>query len=312
MPAPTNAMKIRCCSTECAPRRAGSDSSTREQRRVLRGRAAEVQQQVVERPDVAAAVREVLGEQVVRARVAERGHRGRDHDDERDADRERDQRDGGERRPGTAEPAAHFDAGTAIGRLTPGRWHPPSSRPPRLRLPRRARAAGAPARRGRSRSSTVGRCPRGTRPRRSPTTRRARRPRMFSTESIAVSIEWSWLLYLCMPLRPHGNTFGVFAASHLRIIVDVALVVLVVDRIRLRHPHDVRRPRPWPGRRSSPSWCSSRLPCSTRSASDLVHIASPSFTKYSSPRQVRPSFTMNGDHEPKFCTRPTSTSGSWM
>ncbi len=27
-------------------------------------------------------------------------------------------------------------------------------------------------------------------------------PRMFSTVSIAVSIEWSWLLYLCMPLRP--------------------------------------------------------------------------------------------------------------
>ncbi len=29
-------------------------------------------------------------------------------------------------------------------------------------------------------------------------------PKMFSTESIAVYIEWSWLLYLCMPLRPTG------------------------------------------------------------------------------------------------------------
>ena len=30
----------------------------------------------------------------------------------------------------------------------------------------------------------------------------------------------------------------------------------------------------------------------------FVHIPSPSFTKYSSPRHVRPSFTMNGDHDP--------------
>ncbi len=71
------------------------------------------------------------------------------------------------------------------------------------------------------------------------------------------------------------------------------------------------RPRPWtrrPGRGAR----SSRLPCSTRSASDLVHISSPSCTKNSSPRQVRPSFTRYGDHELKFWMRPTSTSGSWM
>ena len=137
-----------------------------EQRRVLRGRAAEVQQQVVERPDVAATVGEARREQVIRAGVAERGHLGRDHDDERDADRERHERDGGERQREPPRPAAHFDAGTAIGRLTPGRWHPPSSRPPALSPRRRARAAGAPERPGRSAATRRRGFARGTRPRR--------------------------------------------------------------------------------------------------------------------------------------------------
>ena len=34
------------------------------------------------------------------------------------------------------------------------------------------------------------------------------------TASIAVYIEWPWLLYLCMPLRPIGWTFGVCWAIH--------------------------------------------------------------------------------------------------
>src|SRR5262249_55449804 len=29
-------------------------------------------------------------------------------------------------------------------------------------------------------------------------------PKMFSTDSMAVYIEWSWLLYLCIPFRPTG------------------------------------------------------------------------------------------------------------
>ena len=30
---------------------------------------------------------------------------------------------------------------------------------------------------------------------------------MLSTATMAVSMEWSWLLYLCMPLRPTRNRF---------------------------------------------------------------------------------------------------------
>jgi hypothetical protein len=39
---------------------------------------------------------------------------------------------------------------------------------------------------------------------------------MFSTVSIAVYIEWSWLLYLCIPLRPTGCTFSALASSQRR------------------------------------------------------------------------------------------------
>ncbi len=47
-------------------------------------------------------------------------------------------------------------------------------------------------------------------------------PRMFSTVNMAVYIEWSWLLYLCMPLRPTGWTFGVLASSHSRSTATLA------------------------------------------------------------------------------------------
>src|SRR5207249_1004106 len=48
-------------------------------------------------------------------------------------------------------------------------------------------------------------------------------PRMFSTASMAVYIEWSWLLYRCMPLRPTGNTLGVLADSQRRSVSTLAL-----------------------------------------------------------------------------------------
>ena len=60
-----------------------------------------------------------------------------------------------------------------------------------VRLRDRAGPGAGPARRARSRPSGS---PRGTPPRRSPTRRRGAAPKMFSTESIAVYIEWSWLL----------------------------------------------------------------------------------------------------------------------
>ena len=37
---------------------------------------------------------------------------------------------------------------------------------------------------------------------------RCARSEILSTAVIAVSIEWSWLLYLCMPLRPTRNRFS--------------------------------------------------------------------------------------------------------
>ena len=46
---------------------------------------------------------------------------------------------------------------------------------------------------------------------------------MFSTVSMAVYMEWSWLLYLCMPLRPTGWTLGASVAIHLRIVSTLAL-----------------------------------------------------------------------------------------
>ena len=48
-------------------------------------------------------------------------------------------------------------------------------------------------------------------------------PKMFSTVSIAVYMEWSWLLYLCIPLRPTRWTLGASASSHLRIISTLSL-----------------------------------------------------------------------------------------
>ena len=39
---------------------------------------------------------------------------------------------------------------------------------------------------------------------------------MFSTVSMAVYIEWSWLLYLCMPFLPTGCTLGAFSSNHRR------------------------------------------------------------------------------------------------
>jgi hypothetical protein len=91
--------------------------------------------------------------------------------------------------------------------------------------------------------------------------------------------------------------------------VDVLLVLHVVVRVRLRHPHDEARST-WSAStrpRSASSWC--------RARSVLVGhapVSSPSKTKYSRPRQVRPSLTRYGDHDAKFWIRPTFTSGAWM
>ena len=68
-----------------------------EQRRILRSRSMDMEQQVVERSDVTAATREVLSDQVIGTRIAERRYLRRDHEDERDADPERNQCDSGER-----------------------------------------------------------------------------------------------------------------------------------------------------------------------------------------------------------------------
>ena len=108
-------------------------------------------------------------------------------------------------------------------------------------------------------------------PRRSPSRCRGAAPRMFSTVSIAVNIEWSWLLYLCMPLRPTGYTFGACRSSHSRSTSHVGLVVLVVHRIRLRHAHDVAR-LDLRRRRRGRCCASSRLPSSMRSSSAIVHM----------------------------------------
>ena len=103
----------------------------------------------------------------------------------------------------------------------------------------------------------------------------------------------------------------VFASSHPTQHRDIVLV-------RRRRTSDTpsacaRRSPPRPSRRRpGRSAAISRLASSTRSSSALFHISSPSYTKYSRPRQVRPSFTMYGDHEPKFWIRPTFTPGSWM
>ena len=48
-------------------------------------------------------------------------------------------------------------------------------------------------------------------------------PNMFSTVSMAVYMEWSWLLYLCMPLRPTGWMLGALASSQLRMVATFSL-----------------------------------------------------------------------------------------
>ena len=158
------------------------------------------------------------------------------------------------------------------GRLTRGRRHPPST-PRREQQPRhRAHAAGAPARRGRSTPSCrrLSACSRY-----SASTFTAHTscsaPMMFSTESIAVNIEWSWLLYLCMPLRPHGNTLGVFGAEPLA--HDGRRAPRSSRRTLDTPSASARRSRPRRGRRRArPRWHSSRMPCSISSVSGLVHM----------------------------------------
>ena len=52
-------------------------------------------------------------------------------------------------------------------------------------------------------------------------------------------MEWSWLLYRCMPLRPTGCTLRAWLVQPTPHHVDVLCVGVVVDRVRLGHPHDV-------------------------------------------------------------------------
>ena len=47
-------------------------------------------------------------------------------------------------------------------------------------------------------------------------------PWMFSTVSMAVYIEWSWLLYLCMPLRPTGCTLGAWPSRYAAMMATFA------------------------------------------------------------------------------------------
>ena len=47
------------------------------------------------------------------------------------------------------------------------------------------------------------------------------RPRMFLAARRAVIIEWSWLLYLCIPFRPASSRFG-NRESQARIVVRCA------------------------------------------------------------------------------------------
>ena len=134
---------------------------------------------------------------------------------------------------------------------------------------------------------------------------------MFCTASMAVSIEWSWLLYLCMPFRPTVCRFGDRIDEAARTIVEVAAVRRVVDRVRLRHAHhgavDDVRPRRQP----------ELLQLLGRQRDEvvvgLVQSPSPSKQKYSMPRQVVPgSGTIARLQLLKFWIRPTFTPGVWM
>ena len=123
-----------------------------------------------------------------------------------------------------------------------------------------------------------------------------------------VTIAWSWLLYLWIPLRPtscrFSNACEVFAQH-----VEGLEVLVVVHRIRLRHAHHraVDRPSPdRPGRSPPVPAC----PSSISSSSLIVHSPSPSKQKYSRPRQVfRRSGTISGLQFLKFWMRPSFTLG---
>ena len=93
VPLPITAMPSRCASTLRMPRPGEEREDERVDRRVLGGRDDEVELHEVERPDVAAPVGQVVREQVVGARVAERRDvRIDEHDDEHP----HDQRDDGD------------------------------------------------------------------------------------------------------------------------------------------------------------------------------------------------------------------------
>ena len=134
---------------------------------------------------------------------------------------------------------------------------------------------------------------------------------MFLTVSIDVIIAWSWLLYLCMPLRPTRCSDGYFSLELGADRLDVALVALVVDRIGLLLAHDAAVDDS--SSRARPILASSLRPSAISSSSGESHSPSPSKQKYSRPRQASfSSGTISGDQERKFWMRPTLTLGSWM
>ena len=105
---------------------------------------------------------------------------------------------------------------------------------------------------------------------------------MFRAASSAVIIEWSWLLYLCMPLRPASSRLSTACSSQPRMTARWCLVVVVVDRVGLGHPDDAAVDDL--GGRTRPIASISRRPRAIRSASDMVQRSSPSKQKYSRPR----------------------------
>ena len=61
---------------------------------------------------------------------------------------------------------------------------------------------------------------------------------ILSTAVIAVSIEWSWLLYLCIPLRPTRNRFS--KGIHVFRRLGKPLVGPEIRRVRFRHANHRR------------------------------------------------------------------------
>ena len=111
----------------------------------------------------------------------------------------------------------------------------------------------------------------------------ARRPGCSRRVSMAVIIAWSWLLYLCMPLRPTRCRVGIVAPpARARIVVDVACVVVVVDRVGLGLADHAAVDHVLAAS-TRPICAISRLASSIRSASGAVHRPSPSKQKYSRP-----------------------------